>query len=85
MPAAATHRPMKVTWLAGWLVNSRIAVPTITRRTPSMTVTAPATERVMTSLTLLAVAVSDRTAQRSHRDYCPASRMSRSAGYEGDL
>jgi hypothetical protein len=47
-----------------------------------MTVTAPATDRVMTSLTLLAVAVSERTAQRSHRAYCPASRMGRSAGYD---
>jgi len=80
MPAAATPTPIPVIWLTGWLVNRRIAVPTITSRTPSMTVTAPATDRVMTSLTLLAVAVSERTAQRSHRAYCPASRMGRSAG-----
>src|SRR5262249_15358768 len=47
------------------------------RMTPIMTVTAAATDRTMTSRTLPVVAVSERTAQRSHRDYPPASPNAR--------
>jgi hypothetical protein len=50
--------------------------------TPSMTVTAPATDRVMTSRTLLAVPVSECTAQRSHRGYRPASHMASCNHYD---
>jgi hypothetical protein len=60
---------------------SRTTVPTITRTTPTMTVTAPATARVTTSRTL-SLSVSERTAQRSHRDFRPASHMGRSNHYE---
>jgi hypothetical protein len=42
---------------------------------PSMTVTAPTTDRMTTSRILLAVALSGRTAQPSHRGYTPASHM----------
>jgi len=42
---------------------------------PSMTVTAAATAKMVTSRTLLMVAESERTAQRSHRGYRLASRM----------
>jgi len=52
-----------------------------TRITPSMIVTALATDKVMTSRTLPAVAVSERTAQRSHRGYLPASHTGRSTHY----
>jgi len=41
---------------------------------PSMTVTAAATDRMVTSRTLLVVAELERTAQRSHRGYRPASQ-----------
>jgi hypothetical protein len=37
-----------------------------TKMAPSMTVTAAATDRMMTSRTLLVVAVLERTGQRSH-------------------
>jgi hypothetical protein len=57
-PAAATSSPSLV-MCAGWCVASRMA--------PIMTVTAAATDRTMTSRTLLVVAVPERTAQRSHR------------------
>ena len=82
MPAAVTSKPTPVTWLSGWLVKSRTAVPTIMSRTPSMTIMAPATDKVMTSRTLLAVARSERTAQRSHRHYRPASHTGRSTSYD---
>jgi hypothetical protein len=49
-----------------------------TRKAPSMIITAPgAMSRTLTA------AESERTAQRSHRGYRPASHMSRSA--PGDL
>jgi hypothetical protein len=41
------------------------------RSRPTMTVTAAATARTMTSRILLVVAVLERTAQRSHRGYHP--------------
>jgi hypothetical protein len=47
----------------------------VIRMTPSMTVAAAATDRTMTSRILLVVAVVERTAQRSHRGYRPASHM----------
>ena len=46
-----------------------------TKMAPSMIVTAAATDRTMTSRTLPAVAVLERTAQRSHRAYHLASHM----------
>ena len=46
-----------------------------TKMAPIMTVTAAATDKMMTSLTLLVVAVLERTDQRSHRGYRPASHM----------
>jgi hypothetical protein len=57
-PAAMTSSPSLV-MCAGWCMATRMA--------PIMTVTAAATDRTMTSRTLLAVAVPERTAQRSHR------------------
>jgi hypothetical protein len=75
MPAATTSSPSRVIW-AGWcLVTMRMTTLTATRMAPIMTVTAAATDRTMTSLILLVVAVSDRTDQRSHRGYRPASQM----------
>jgi hypothetical protein len=47
----------------------------ITKMAPSMTVTAAATDKMVTSRTLLVVAELERTAQRSHRGYRPASHM----------
>jgi hypothetical protein len=47
-----------------------------------MTVTAAATDRAMTSRTLLVVAVPGRTAQRSHRGYRPASQMASCNHYD---
>jgi hypothetical protein len=81
MPATPTSSPRLVIAPGGCLVACRMAMPTITRMTPSMTVTAPTTDRVMTSRTLLAVAVLERTAQRSHRGYRPASHMARCNHY----
>ncbi len=51
------------------------------RSAPSTTITAPATAPVVTSRPLV-VAVSERTAQRLHRGYRPASRMGRSAHHD---
>src|SRR5215469_14873058 len=56
--------------------------PTAMRMTPIMTVTAAATDRTMTRRTLLVVAVSERTAQRSHRGYRPASQMASCNHYD---
>ena len=47
-----------------------------------MTVKAAATDRTMTSRTLLVVAVFERTAQRSHRGYRPASQMASCNHYD---
>ncbi len=47
-----------------------------------MTVTAAATARMMTRRTLLVVAVLERTAQRSHRGYLPASHMASCNHYD---
>jgi hypothetical protein len=48
-----------------------------TKMAPTMTVTAAATARMVTSRTLLVVAELERTAQRSHRGYRLASHMAR--------
>jgi hypothetical protein len=53
--------------------------------TPIMTVTAAATDRTMTSRILLVVAVPERTAQRSHRGYRPASQMASCNHYDRHL
>jgi hypothetical protein len=57
-PATATSSP-SLGMCAGWCMAIRMA--------PITTVTAAATDRTMTSHTLLVVAVPERTAQRSHR------------------
>src|SRR5437660_11781848 len=54
-----------------------MTTPAAARKAPIMTVAAAATDRTMTSRTLLVVAVPERTAQRSHRGYRPASQMAR--------
>ena len=56
-----------------------------TKMAPSMTVTAAATDRTMTSRTLLVVAVLERTAQRSHRGYHLASHMASRNHYDLDI
>ena len=56
-----------------------------TKMAPSVTVTAAATDRTMTSRTLLVVAVLERTAQRSHRGYHLASRMASRNHYDLDI
>ena len=56
-----------------------------TKMAPSMTVTAAATDRTMTSRTLLVVAVLERTAQRSHRGYHLASHMASRNHYDRDF
>ena len=53
-----------------------------TKIAPNMTVTAAATDRTMTSRTLLVAAVLERTAQRSHRGYRPASHMASCKEYD---
>jgi hypothetical protein len=53
-----------------------------TKMAPSMTVTAAATDRTVTSRTLLVVAELERTAQRSHRGYRLASHMARCNHFE---
>jgi len=53
-----------------------------TKMAPSMTVTAAATARTMTRRTLLVMAVLERTAQRSHRGYRPASHMASCNNYD---
>jgi hypothetical protein len=81
-PAAArprpTGRPMVAICPVGCLLVRRLVMPAPARNAPSMTSTAPATATGVTSRTL-AVAGSERTDQRSHRGYRPASHMSRSA------
>ena len=75
MPAATTSSPNWIMW-AGWcLVTSRMTTLASTRMAPSMTVTAAATDRTVTTRTLLVVAALERTGQRSHRGYPPASHM----------
>jgi hypothetical protein len=49
---------------------------------PAMTVTAAATDRVMTRRILLAVAVRERTAQPSHCGYRAASHMASRNHYD---
>jgi hypothetical protein len=70
-PAALRATPKLVTRPAGCPWTRCTAVLTTTRIAPSMIATALATDKVMTSRTL--PAVSERTAQRSHRGYRPAS------------
>ena len=53
-----------------------------TKAAPSMIVTAATTDRTMTSRTLPVVAVLERTAQRSHRGYPPASHMASCNHYD---
>jgi hypothetical protein len=60
----------------------RMTTLAATRMAPIMTVTAAATDKTMTSRTLLVVAVPERTAQRSHRDYRPASQMASCNHYD---
>src|SRR5271157_5498542 len=74
-PAATASRPSRVIWAGSCLVTSRMTTLAATKMAPSMTVTAAVTARTMTSCTLLAVAVLERTAQRSHRGYRLASHM----------
>ena len=59
-----------------------MAVLATTRMPPAMTITALTTERTMTSRTLRGGAVSERTAQRSHRGMPPASHTGRSAQHD---
>jgi len=66
MPAATTSSPSRMIGPAGCLVKSRMTTLATTKMAPSMTVTAAATDRMMTSRTLLVVAVLERTGQRSH-------------------
>jgi hypothetical protein len=82
MPAATTSSPSRVI-CAGWcLVTMRMTTLAAIRMAPIMTVTAAATDRAMTSRTLLVVAVPGRTAQRSHRGYRPASQMASCNHYD---
>ena len=82
IPAAPTSTPRRVITPDGCLLACCMTVPRMTRTMPSMTVTAPATDRIMTSRILLVVAVSERTAQRSHRGYRPASHMASCNHYD---
>ncbi len=59
-----------------------MTTPAATKMAPSITVTAAATDRTMTSRTLLVVAVLERTAQRSHRGYHLASHMASCNHYD---
>jgi hypothetical protein len=82
MPAATTSSPSRA-MCAGWcLVTMRMTTLAAIRMAPIMTVTAAATDRAMTSRTLLVVAVPERTAQRSHRGYRPASQMASCNHYD---
>ena len=77
-PARARAAPRLLAWLPAWWVTA-LATTTIP---PTPTITALTTDRVMTSRTLPAGAVSERTAQRSHRALRPASHTGRSAHYD---
>src|SRR5271167_461264 len=81
-PAATTSSPSRTILAGSWLVKSRMTTLAATKMTPNMTVTAAATARTMTRRTLLVVAVSERTAQRSHRGYPPASHMASRNHYD---
>lgn len=66
MPAAIMSSPSRMIGPAGCLVRSRMTTLATTKMAPSMTVTAAATDKMMTNRTLLVVAVLERTGQRSH-------------------
>jgi len=81
-PAAAKSSPSRVIFTGSRLAKSRMTTLAATKMTPSMTVTAAATARTMTRRILLVVAVSERTAQRSHRGYRLASHMASCNHYD---
>jgi hypothetical protein len=74
-PAPATIAPKRVKWPSVRCVTTLAAA----KSTPATIITALSTDRTVTSRTLPAVAVSERTAQRSHRGIRPASHTGRSA------
>jgi hypothetical protein len=82
MPAATTSTPSLVICAGSCLVTSRKTTLVPARMAPIMTVTAAATDRTMTSRTLLVVAVFERTGQRSHRGYRLASQMTSCNHYD---
>ena len=81
-PRRPASSPSRTIFTGSWLVKSRMTTLAATKMTPNMTVTAAATARTMTRRTLLVVAVSERTAQRSHRGYPLASHMASCNHYD---
>jgi hypothetical protein len=61
-PAATTSSPSRARPACGWVILSRMTVPSSTKMAPDMTVTAATTDRVMTRRILLAATVRERTA-----------------------
>jgi hypothetical protein len=74
-PAPARAAPKRVKWP---LVRC-VTTAALARSTPAINITALSTDRTVASRTLSAVAVSERTAQRSHRGMRLASHTGRSA------
>ncbi len=74
--------PSRTIFTGSLLVKSRMTTLATSKMAPNMTVTAAATAKTMTRRTLLVVAVSERTAQRSHRGYWLASHMASCNHYD---
>jgi hypothetical protein len=84
-PAATTYSPIRARWAGGTggcLVTCRRTTLAAMRRAPTITVAAAATARKRTRRILLVAVAWERTGQRSHRGYRPASRMASCNHYD---
>ena len=84
-PAATTYSPIRARWACatgGCLVTCRRTTLAAMRRAPAITVTAAATARKRTRRILLVAVAWERTGQRSHRGYRPASQIASCNHYD---
>ena len=85
IPAAITDRPIRASWAGatgGCLLTWRRTTLAAMRRAPASTVAAAATARKRTRRSLLVAVAWERTGQRSHRGYRPASQMASCNHYD---
>ena len=85
IPAAITYSPIRVRWAGGTggcLLTCRRTTLAAMRRAPAITVAAAATARKRTRRILLVAVAWERTGQRSHRGYRPASQMASRNHYD---
>ena len=85
IPAAITYSPIRARWAGGTggcLVACRRTTLAAMRSAPAITVAAAATARKRTRRILLVAVAWERTGQRSHRGYRPASQMASCNHYD---